>query len=73
MSRTFSKAGVALVFAAQFFVAHSCWSADRNVKIEFLPPPMEGTISLGVYNGEGKLVRTLAREAEVKEFTAALN
>lgn len=40
------------------------------VKIEFLPPPMEGTISLGVYDGAGKLVRVLHREAEISEFIA---
>lgn len=33
------------------------------VKLMFLPPPMEGTISLGIYDSTGKLVRTLHREA----------
>lgn len=40
------------------------------VKIAFLPPPMEGTISLGVYDSAGKLVRVLAKEAETGTFTA---
>ena len=34
---------------------------------------MEGTISLGIYDSAGKLVRVLHREAEVSEFTAELN
>ncbi len=34
---------------------------------------MEGTISLGIYDDGGKLVRILHREAEVGEFVAALN
>lgn len=34
----------------------------------FLPPPMEGTISLGIYDSTGKLVRTLHREASSDPF-----
>lgn len=41
------------------------------VKINFLPPPMEGTISLGIYDPAGKLVRVLAREAETETFAQA--
>ncbi len=41
---------------------------DRSVRISFLPPPMEGTISLGIYDGEGRLVRVLHREDEISRF-----
>jgi hypothetical protein len=41
----------------------------RSVRISFLPPPLEGTISLGIYDGSGKLVRILHQEAELDEFT----
>lgn len=34
---------------------------------------MEGTISLGIYDKKGKLVRVLAREATDKSFTVGLN
>ena len=34
---------------------------------------MEGTLSLGIYDKTGKLVRTLASEAEEKDFTIGLN
>jgi hypothetical protein len=45
-----------------------------GVRITFLPPPMEGTLSLGVYDKRGKLVRILEREAEAeKRFTIGLN
>ena len=44
-----------------------------GVKIQFLPPPMEGTISLGIYDSTGKLVRTLHRAATGDEFVAALD
>lgn len=35
-----------------------------GVRLQFVPPPMDGTISLGIYDSAGKLVRTLHREAE---------
>ena len=44
-------------------------SPARNVRISFVPPPLEGSISLGVYNKAGKLVRILHAEANLSEFT----
>ena len=41
----------------------------RSVRISFAPPPLEGKISLGVYNEWGQLVRVLHQEAEFDEFT----
>jgi hypothetical protein len=41
----------------------------RNIRISFVPPPLDGTISLGVYDATGKLVRVLFREADINEFT----
>ena len=41
----------------------------RTVRLSFVPPPLEGTISLGIYDGSGKLVRVLHQEAELNEFT----
>lgn len=40
----------------------------RSVRVSFLPPPLDGTISLGIY-AKGKLVRVLKREADINEFT----
>jgi hypothetical protein len=40
----------------------------RSVRISFVPPPLEGKISLGVYNEWGQLVRVLHQEAEFDEF-----
>jgi hypothetical protein len=42
---------------------------SRSVRISFVPPPLEGKISLGVYNEWGQLVRVLHQEAEFDEFT----
>ncbi len=44
--------------------------AARDVTISFLPPPLDGTISLGIYDAKGALVRVLHREADVEEFEA---
>ena len=44
-------------------------SSTNSVRISFVPPPLEGTISLGIYAGNGKLVRVLHQEAELDEFT----
>jgi hypothetical protein len=43
--------------------------AERSVRISFVPPPLEGTISLGIYDRSGGLVRVLHEEAELDEFT----
>ncbi len=45
----------------------------RNIRISFLPPPLEGKISLGIYDANGKLVRVLHQEAELDAFTVGEN
>ena len=44
-------------------------SPARNARISFVPPPLEGKISLGIYDAQGKLVRVLHREADLNDFT----
>jgi len=44
-------------------------SAARSVPLRFVPPPMEGTISLGIFDSNDKLVRVLHREAKIDNFT----
>ncbi|MEO5753891.1 MAG: hypothetical protein ABIR38_04220 [Chthoniobacterales bacterium] len=41
----------------------------REVSLRFALPPLEGTISLGIYDPSGKLVRVLHREDTVDDFT----
>ena len=61
-------------FGFFLLLAVSTLAADpAPLRITFLPPPMEGTLSLGIYDGAGKLVRVLAREAREKDFTIGLN
>ncbi|MEI8234217.1 MAG: hypothetical protein WCH57_05975 [Verrucomicrobiota bacterium] len=59
----------ALAALALGLAAWAAAGADP-IKIVFLPPPMEGNLSLGVYDTAGTLVRVLHREAEWSEFTA---
>jgi hypothetical protein len=42
---------------------------SRKIRLTFVPPPLEGTISLGIFDANGKLVRTLQREADIADFT----
>ena len=44
-------------------------SAVRTVQLRFVPPPMEGTISLGIFDSNDKFVRVLHREAKIDNFT----
>ncbi len=44
-------------------------STTRAVPLRFVPPPMEGTISLGIFDANDKLVRVLHREANIDNFT----
>lgn len=44
-------------------------STPRSIRISFLPPPLEGTVSLGIYNSANQLVRILHQEASFDEFT----
>jgi hypothetical protein len=43
-------------------------SPAKSVRISFVPPPLEGTISLGIYDKTGKLVRVLQQQAQLNEF-----
>jgi hypothetical protein len=44
-------------------------SPAKGVRISFVPPPMDGTISLGIYDQAGKLVRVLHQNAQLNDFT----
>jgi hypothetical protein len=43
-------------------------SPARSVRISFIPPPMDGTINLGIYDQAGKIVRVLHRNAQLNDF-----
>ena len=39
------------------------------MRISFVPPPLDGKISLGIYDQNNRLVRVLHQEADLDEFT----
>ena len=43
------------------------------LRVTFLPPPLEGTLSVGVYDRTGKRVRSLHVEATNADFSVGLN
>lgn len=47
--------------------------ADNGVPITFLPPPLDGTLSAGVYTIDGKLTRVLHNEVRDDAFVVGLN
>jgi len=76
MAMRITPLGIAIVLAALPLVRgqQSPSSAlpnvgSRSARLSFLPPPMEGTISLGIYNEADQLVRVLHQEAEFDEFS----
>ncbi len=42
----------------------------RTVRLTFVPPPMHGTISLGIFDANRDLVRVLFRDAKIDSFIA---
>lgn len=65
----FSLARITAVLFALALAANArAQAAQKAIRISFLPPPLEGTISLGIYDAQGKLVRVLQREAELEDF-----
>lgn len=62
----------ALRLAFLLLLIHLPLLADP-VYLQFVPPPMEGKISMGIYNKEGRLVRTLHREADLTPFVVGID
>ncbi len=61
------------VLLALSLFASSVLSVASPALLEFALPELEGTISLGIYDQSGKLVRTLAQHASVSSFQIGLN
>src|SRR5690242_11198643 len=53
--------------------AVSAVATARNVSLRFVPPPMDGTISLGIWDSSDKLVRVLHRESPIDTFEVEEN
>lgn len=48
-------------------------AATRSVPLRFVPPPMEGTISLGIWDSNDRLVRVLHIESKIDKFIVEEN
>jgi len=64
--------GIALLLWFVSFQALHAQDEESNAnQLLFVPPPVEGVISLGAYDSKGKLVRVLKRAAEIESFKSA--
>jgi hypothetical protein len=57
-----------VILALLLAVTLAAAQETKSVRISFLPPPLDGTFSLGIYDSAGHLVRVLEREAELDDF-----
>jgi hypothetical protein len=89
MTKKIELAGLILFWAASLFAQESPTPTPspietpspsptasgnaRSVSLRFVPPPMEGTISLGIWDSNDKLVRVLYNEAKIDKFTVEEN
>jgi hypothetical protein len=48
-------------------------NGETGKQLMFIPPPVEGLISLGVYDTRGKLVRVIKQAAEIDSFKSGLD
>src|SRR3984957_3026601 len=61
--------GIALLLSLLSLQALKAQDEESNSsQLLFVPPPVEGVISLGAYDSKGKLVRVLKKAAELDSF-----
>jgi hypothetical protein len=77
LGRKLPTVWVCVVLSLAWFAPRLFAGAEENEEtgkqLMFLPPPVEGLISLGIYDTRGKLVRVLKQAAEVDSFKSGLN
>jgi hypothetical protein len=68
---------VCVVISFSWFAPRLFAGAEENgetgKQLMFIPPPVEGLISLGVYDTRGKLVRVIKQAAEIDSFKSGLD
>lgn len=69
--RLASVVATILAAAAPLRAQHA--AEERSVEVRFVPPGAEGTVSLGIYNATGKLVRVLCDEWPFDRFRVGLD
>lgn len=75
LPKTLIAAALAALSAAVAAAGDKTPKSFRGVRLQFLPPPMDGAISMGIYDAAGNLVRVLHRFESVDSprFEKALN
>jgi len=77
LGRKLPTVWVCVAISLSWFAPRLFAGAEENEEtgkqLMFIPPPVEGLISLGVYDTRGKLVRVLKQAAEVDSFKSGLN
>jgi hypothetical protein len=77
LGRILPTVWVSVVISLSWFAPRLFAGAEENPEtgkqLAFIPPPVEGVISLGVYDTRGKLVRVLKQAAEIDSFKSGLN
>src|ERR1700756_3422104 len=68
--RSISAAAILFLFSPPL---HSQDEEPGDNQLIFGPPPVEGVISLGVYDSKGKLIRVLKKGASIDSFKSGLN
>jgi hypothetical protein len=64
--------GIALLLSFVSLHALNAQDEESNSnQLLFIPPPVEGVISLGAYDSKGKLVRVLKKAADIGSFKSA--
>jgi hypothetical protein len=64
--------GLALLLYLLAFCATDAQETEPNAnQLLFVPPPVQGVISLGVYDSNSRLVRVLKRAAQIDSFKTA--
>jgi hypothetical protein len=75
MSDCFRRGPTSIIMVL-FLLALPLHSQDEEAsanQLIFVPPPVEGIISLGVYDNRGKLVRILKKGASIDSFKSGFN
>jgi hypothetical protein len=77
LGRMLPTAWVCVVISSSWFAPRLFAGAEENgetgKQLMFIPPPIEGVISLGVYDTHGKLVRVIKQAAEIDSFKSGLD
>jgi hypothetical protein len=64
---------LACLLLAAFPPFLSAQDETESEQLMFIPPPVQGVISLGVYDEKGKLVKVLKKAADISSFKSSLN